>query len=375
MTTATPQIASASRSLQQCRVAWLPAHPAEGWVSMNRYWLSLAQAAEQHRDTLAIETPLHADGLVSRRRGRFARAWTKYVAYPHAVRTRVTASVAHVLDHSYAHVLDHLPSRTRTVVTVHDLIPLMDPSGLSSAQVNRFRKTALKLRDVDCVVAVSDYTRRTVCELLDIKPGRVAVAHSGVDESFFQAMTTLPPRVQALTCGRYVLSVGSDLPRKNLRVLPAVMRALAREVPGVCLVRAGALLSESLAAECRAALGDGCFVELGGVPDEELRALYQQAGAFFMPSNFEGWGLPVAEALAAGCPVVCSNVASLPEAGDGAALMAAPEDIETFVQHLARVMEDSRFREGLIARGRAVSATRTWSRTMDQLIGIYRSLM
>jgi glycosyltransferase involved in cell wall biosynthesis len=374
MTSAAPQIVSGSRTAQQCRVAWLPAHPAEGWVSMNRYWFSLAQAAEQHRDTLAMETPLDAESLVSRRRGRVARAWTRYIAYPHAVRTRVTAPVAHVLDHSYAHLLDHLPRRTRTVVTVHDLIPLVDPSGLTVAQVNRFRKTVWKLREADCLVAVSDYTRRTACELLDIKPGRVAVVHSGVDETFFQTVTTLPPRVQALPRRRYVLSVGSDLPRKNLRTLPTVMRALAREVPDVCLVRVGALMSDSLAAECRAALGQGCFVELGGVSDDDLRALYQQAGAFFMPSNFEGWGLPVAEALASGCPVVCSNVSSLPEAGGGAALMAAPDDAETFAQHLARVMEDERFREELIAEGRNVSAARTWSRTMEQLIGIYRSL-
>jgi glycosyltransferase involved in cell wall biosynthesis len=375
MTTAVPERANASRTAQRCRVAWLPAHPAEGWVSMNRYWLSLAQAAEQHRDTLTIELPLAADGLMSPRRGRMARAWAKYAAYPHAVRTRVTAPVAHVLDHSYAHLLDHLPRRTRSVVTVHDLIPLLDPSGLSSAQVSRFRNTAMKLRDADCLVAVSDYTRRTVCEQLDIKPGRVAVVHSGVDEAFFQPVTTLPPRVQALPRGRYVLSVGSDLPRKNLRILPAVMSALARDVPGACLVRVGALLSEPLAAECRAALPKGHFIELGGVSDEDLRALYQEAGAFFMPSNFEGWGLPVAEALASGCPVVCSHASSLPDAGGGAALMAAPDDAETFAGHLARVMEDERFRAELIAQGRAVSASRTWPHTMEQLIGIYRSLV
>ena len=133
-------------------------------------------------------------------------------------------------------------------------------------------------------------------------------------------------------------------------------------------------MSGSLAAQCRAALGADRVIELGFVSDDELRWLYQNAGALFMPSTFEGYGLPVAEAMVAGCPVVCSDVCSLPEVGGDAPSYFRPEDTQAAARHLVAAIDDHATREAMIRRGRARASSLTWQRHLDDLVTIYRSL-
>ncbi len=111
---------------------------------------------------------------------------------------------------------------------------------------------------------------------------------------------------------------------------------------------------------------------LGFVPDEDLPALYNAAEVFALPSLYEGFGLPVLEALACGTPVVTSNVSSLPEVAGDAALLVSPHDVEDLAQALHRLVTDQELRTTLRRRGLAQAQRFTWQRAAETVLGIYR---
>jgi glycosyltransferase involved in cell wall biosynthesis len=351
-------------------VTWLPTHPGEGWISMNRYHMELENAAQGRAD-LSVQTLMPKARLVTKRNSAVLRGCFRYVIQP--VRARATKTkVAHILDHSCAYLIPHLKGR-RVVVTVHDLIPILDENLLSPSQRGRFEHNLSHLKQADHLVCNSTWTRGTVIERLGIPESKVSVSLLGVDGAFART-ADYEKRPADIKTGRYILSVGHTNRRKNLEILPEVLSVIAHESPDISLVRAGAMMSDELAAKCRAAIGANRLIELGFVSDEELRWLYQNAGAFYLPSKLEGYGLPVAEAMAAGCPVVCSNVCSLPEVGADAPLYTAPDDVAAAASNLLIAINDESKREEMIARGRKRAANLTWEKHLDSLVGIYRDL-
>ena len=146
---------------------------------MFNYWSELA-AAQRPDDPCEIRCPLSRSQWRGRRAGRIERALNRLVFYPRAVRRLRATGVVHVLDHSAAYLLDAVPARCRTVVTVHDLIPLVDADGLTERQVERYRSVVLRLKNADRLVAVSNYTRGEIVRLLDIDESRIVVVPNGV---------------------------------------------------------------------------------------------------------------------------------------------------------------------------------------------------
>ena len=337
---------------------------------MNRYHIELTNAARDRQD-LRVRSLTPAGSLVTERRGAIVRGAFRYIIQPARART-VADRVAHVLDHSCAYLLPSLRGR-RVVVTVHDLIPLLDETPLTTRQRRRFERTISRLRDADHLVCNSSWTRDTVIARLGISSSKMSVSLLGVDTAF---ATPAPgtARLHSLPRGRYIVSVGHADTRKNLAILPAVLRDIARQSQDITLVRAGGRMNEALLSQCRAALDADRVIELGFVSEDELRWLYQNAGAFFLPSTLEGYGLPLAEAMAAGCPAVCSRVCSLPEVGGDAPLYFEPNDASAAATHLLSAIDDAAARDGMIRRGRARAAALTWGRHLDDLVTIYRSL-
>ena len=113
----------------------------------------------------------------------------------------------------------------------------------------------------------------------------------------------------------------------------------------------------------------------GIVSDERLIDLYQHATVFVFPSRYEGFGLPVLEAMACGCPVICSNASSLPEVAGEAALLRDPEDVEGFAEEMKRVLMDGGLRQRLRERGLSQAAKFPWSRTAHETIAVYRHVL
>lgn len=356
------------------RVLWLPADHAEGSASMDRHWREVD--AVRHRaapEGFTFSCPLDvARATNTRRAGRLRRAWRKYVAYPRESRhAAVRADVAHVLDHSFAHLLRGMPASVFKIVTVHDLAPLRDSRGLNARQLARFRRTIENLRLADLLLADSAHTAKDVVEILGCSPGSIRVLPLGADVATFAEPRPRPAGWEPAGGRRVVCSVGSALARKNLNLLPAIF-AMMQGAPAPVLVRVGAALPDELAGAIRAVLGSDGLIECGTVPEPELAAIYQHADALIFPSRLEGFGLPVLEAMAAGCPVVSSDASSLPEVGGDAALYFAPDDAAGAAAHLTRLFNDDAIRAERIEAGRRQAASLSWEAHWDQLLEFYR---
>ena len=265
----------------------------------------------------------------------------------------------------------------RLVTTVHDLVPLRFP-GLVPWQ-HRWAVRGLlagALRRATRVIAVSEATREEILARYRLPPEKVAVVHEAASPRFRppSAADRAALRERYGLRAPYLLFVGLLEPKKNVKaVLAAVARLRAARVwDGTELVVAGAAGwgPDPRRTVQRLAL-DGVVRFLGPVPDADLPALYGDALAFVFPSLWEGFGLPVLEAMATGAPVVASRRGALPEITGGAALLVEP-DPEPLAAALGTILADSGLRARLREAGLARAATFSWERAATETLAVYR---
>lgn len=242
------------------------------------------------------------------------------------------------------------PRRTRLTATIHDLTCWLMPEVHTEANVRADANYASRiLRRADRLIAVSENTRRDAIRVLGLDPERIEVIYSGVDERFFNVRPVNPDR-------RYVLFLGTVEPRKNLDGLLDGWRAVREDVRREFdLVVAGPAgwKADGILARLQSEPG---VRYLGYVPESELPGLTAGASAFAYLSLYEGFGFPVAQAMAAGVAVITSVGSCLPEvAGDGA-LCVDPRSPAEIAAALERVLTDAGLRGRLGAAGRARAA-------------------
>ncbi len=217
------------------------------------------------------------------------------------------------------------------------------------------------------ILAVSEVTREHVMHYLRVEPDRVTTVYSGVDDVFRRPLPLSrlnEIRQKYSLPERFLLYAGAIYPPKNFTRL---IRAYARVGPqrGIPLVVAGGenrFLSEGELREPEA-LGIAEWVRWPGwIEQEELAGLYTMADALLLPSIFESCGLPVLEAMAAGCPVVTADRYGTKELAEGAAVLVDPESVESIASGIGRVLEDQSLRTELVAAGRVRSRDFTWER-------------
>lgn len=282
--------------------------------------------------------------------------------------------------------LSFLASKRRpSVVTVHDIIELTDPQDARASLLNRYLLSGI--RKADLIVAVSEYTKRAITQYFDISESRIRVIPNGVSSSY----TVLPDfrntiGYQQLTRelgitppGPVILSVGSEHPRKNLDTALATIALLKKTYPTVLFIKVGnpgiasgrtALLERIDQLNIR----DNVKI-LGNVPSERLNELYNSADVFLFPSLLEGFGMPSLEAMAAGCPVVCSNATSIPEVVGGAALLHEATNAQAFAHSIQQVITDSELRSSLRAKGQARAAQFSWDTAARDMMQVYKQLL
>lgn len=335
--------------------------PSERWFSMERYADELyAALAGLGADVRQYVLPRPLPQLRGPAGAWFNHVW-RLLAYPLAAR-RQQSEVNHIVDHSYAHLLGALDS-TRTMVTCHDLAPLAVGGrrrGLSHQLWQHSFRALPRAARIGCD---SEHTRSELQRHASVPDSRLCVIPLGV-----RAPDPAPAAAQRQP--GMVLHVGACEPRKNL---PLLLRALAG-LPQARLVQAGGRPDPALRALSEALGVAGRVQWLGPISEAQLHLLYRTASVLALPSLYEGFGLPVLEAMAAGLPVVCSRATSLPEVAGDAALLFDPTDAAELGGLLHTVLADAAVQARLSEAGRARCRLFTWENTARATLAAYQQI-
>ncbi|PIU03177.1 hypothetical protein COT44_04765 [Candidatus Shapirobacteria bacterium CG08_land_8_20_14_0_20_39_18] len=262
------------------------------------------------------------------------------------------------------------PAKCPKVTTIHDLTVLKYPEtfvprGGHDIVANQKRKLDLVKKESKIIIAVSENTKKDIVELLGIPESRIKVIYEAADEIY---NPSTPLKVNKIKKkygieGKYILAVGTREPRKNLaRVIEAHSRLTRSNL--VTLVIAGKYGWGSEKSNIK----DKKLKILGFVLKEDLALLYSGAECFVYPPLYEGFGLPVLEAMASGCPVVTSNVSSLAEIAGKAAILVNPENVEEIVQGIEKAIKN---KEEMTKKGLIRAKEFSWEKTARETLKIY----
>lgn len=331
-------------------------------------------------DLLLEEASTPAQAGRAQNQGLWYRALrSAYRAVGPAVKGARLASYRDHIFHSPNYALPWFPGKS--VSTIHDMSCFRHPEYHPQERVDHMRRIFPHiLKSADLLITDSEFSKSELVTLCDVDPDRVVTTYLGKDDIFqprseavcHQAMQQLGLRYRG-----YTLTVGTIEPRKNLDVLLDAYAALPANLRSLYpLVIAGGhgWHSESIHRRIALYAAEGWVKYLSYVPEDLLPMLYSGATAFAYISHYEGFGLPVLEAMASGVPVVTSNAASLPEVGGDAVDYVQPTDCAAVRAALLRMLEDEMHREDLIARGLRQAAKFSWDQTVIQTLNAYRRI-
>jgi glycosyltransferase involved in cell wall biosynthesis len=284
------------------------------------------------------------------------------------------------LFHSPDFVLPPVNGRIPTLLTVHDLSFVHYPETFPARLVAYLNQIVpWSIGRATHILADSQATKDDLSFIWHVPEGKVTVLYSGVHERF-RPMTeekrlTAVRQQYNLGTSPYILTVGTVQPRKNYQMLIRAFQPIAQTHPHNLIITGGKgwLYEEMLAEVGRQGL-DGRVHFIGFVADADLPALYSEAALFVFPSLYEGFGLPLLEAMGCGVPVISSNASSLPEVAGDAAVLLSPHDEAAWTESINHLLQNPAERARLVAAGFRQSRHFSWQQSAHQLHQIYKKL-
>jgi len=269
-----------------------------------------------------------------------------------------------------------------SVVTVHDLALNIFPEfskRLLGEQWSRY-KALRTFHRATRVIAISQNTANDIHKYYQIPPEKIRIIYNGVGEEFFSA--PLPDSLKsvraryAIPPGDYILYVGGSDLRKNLESLLKAFSMLLRKIQQITLVATGGMGRKAKEIyQSISNLGlERNIVITGHVSDQDLRQLYAGTRLFVYPSLYEGFGIPILEAMSSGVPVIASNTSSIPEVAGDAAYLIDPYNIGALADAMEKVLQDDNLARSLQAKGLQRAKAFSWERTARQTIEVYEDV-
>jgi glycosyltransferase involved in cell wall biosynthesis len=273
-----------------------------------------------------------------------------------------------------SNLLRYPPRRAKLSATVHDLTRWILPEMHSAATLKADERFAQILRRADGVVSVSENTRRDAIRILGLPPDKIRVIYPGLPRSYFDAVAKPVPNA-----GKpWFLFVGTIEPRKNVDGLLDAWLSLPqswRDQFELRIIGMRGWHAESAMGRLAELNRENNGIRyLGFVAEAELPAMTAKAVALVYPAFYEGFGIPIAQAMAAGCAVITSNVSSMPEVAGDAALLVDPRSPAEIAGAIRRLAESPSLRSELVRRGRERAAIFTWSRAGAESLEYFSAL-
>lgn len=280
------------------------------------------------------------------------------------------------------HFTVYSPWRTKkakTVLTLHDLLAFKYPHFWPKHRGDFFRECYLKAIPIaDAICVVSEATKRDLLEMFRVPESKVKVIYEGVEERFRKTTRAKPDKLKELNIDfPYILNVGIIEPRKNLVGVVEAFSLLkdSKKIPHHLVVvgTKGCFYREVIGQIEKSNHREQIHL-LGYIPDQELPALYAAADVFVLPSFYEGFGLPVLEAMASGTPVVTSNNSSMSEIASGAAHLVDPANSEEIAWGIEKILFDRDYALMLSEKGKERAKSFDWRKTAIETLKVYQEL-
>ena len=288
-----------------------------------------------------------------------------------------TLDLFHSPDFVLPPVANHIP----TLVTVHDLSFLHYPDTFPVKLVTYLNQVVpWSIERATHILADSQATKADLVDLWHVPAEKITVLYCGVNERFRpvtdEERITAVSRKYKIDDQPYILSVGTVQPRKNYRMLIRAFAQMADRFPHNLVISGGkGWLYDEMVAEVEKLGVNGRVRFIGFVDDEDLPTLYSGASLFVFPSLYEGFGLPLLEAMACGVPLITSNASSLPEVVGETAVQLSPLRPELWTEAMSHLLEDAGARTRIVADGFRQVRRFSWTGAARQLLGIYMNLL
>ncbi len=350
-------------------------------LSMERYGVELRKNLDKIRksddDLISFQPsiPKALTYLPPRWRYQLSR----FYYYPFYAQ-RHEGNVNHITDHSFAQVsqfLDH----EKTVVTCHDLIPLKFlPDGTrvekDPLSLNLFKKSVSYLKEVKCIIVDSEATKKDLLSMLDISPKKIKVIYLGRNEAFRQVENSGEIKAKLdLPARPVLLHVGNNLPYKNLEKIFQTLKILREEKVTFIFVKVGPEFTPGQKELIQLYNLKDDIIEAGFLNEKELIQLYSLSSVLVYPSLFEGFGLPVLEAMSCGLPAVISKNTSLEEIAGDTLVGVDPQEEKEIAQEVKRLLglkseELKGLKKTLVAQAEKFD----WGKTAKETYQVYEEL-
>lgn len=302
--------------------------------------------------------------------------------YPFWTALRIKGQIKHLASQESGYLLNFF-NWPKSVVTIYDLIGFKKPAfnnRIYRWYLNFFKRGLKKTR---FIVTISDYSKKEIGQYLNFPEERIKVVYPAIEHYLFkpsksQQETKKGLRRKFQIKNPYILYVGSEQKRKNLPQLIKVFAEIKKEFPNLLLVKVGNPQQMGARRQLLDLVNDLDLTDsvlfFDQVSEEDLALFYQGAEVFVFLSEYEGFGMPVLESLACGCPVVCSNFTSLPEVTGNAALLVNPHNQVEVAGAVQRILTNKSLKNSLITKGVQQASNFSWEKSATRLKEVYLKL-